>query len=192
MKRAIAALGMCFLLVGCAGAATVATVGPGQTQSADGKSLPPPATQVPSAAAPSQGGIKTYRIGDVIDVTGRFSSDVRITVVEVKSATKYGDYSTPKAGNIYLAVKYEYESLEDGATYNQFDWQVFVDGTAVENFTFVVDGPEPQLSSGTLPMGRKASGWVVYEVPRSGEVLLSYGGMFSSDGPVFEVVARET
>lgn len=190
MRHAVAAVGMCMLLVGCAGATVVATAGSGQTQGALGTTLLPIATQLPATAAPSLGGIKTFQVGDVIDVTGGFSSDVRITVVEVKSATKYGDYSTPKAGNVYLAVKYEYESLEDGATYNQFDWQVFVDGTAAENFTFVLDGPEPQLSSGTLPKGRRASGWVVYEVPTTGQVIVSYGGTFWTEAPTFEVIAR--
>ena len=45
---------------------------------------------------------------------------------------------------------------------------------------------------GTLPKGRKANGWVVYEVPTKGEVILSYGAnMFGGDAPTFEVVARK-
>ena len=47
------------------------------------------------------------------------------------------------------------------------------------------------LSSGTLPKGRKPSGWLVYEVPAKGQILLSYkGNMFSDAAPVFEVVLR--
>jgi len=38
--------------------------------------------------------------------------------------------------------------------------------------------------------GRIAEGWLVYEVPAEGEVLMSYGGNFG-DAPVFEVVLRE-
>jgi len=147
-----------------------------------------------SAAAPSEaaGGVKTFKIGQPIDVTGDFiSSDVRVTVNQVKQAAKYGPYSKPAKGNEYLAVKYTYEGLENGATYNPLDWQVFVNDTAVGNFTFVSDGPKPELNSGTLPKGRKASGWVVYEVPKTGKVVLSYGAnMLGGDAPTFEVVAR--
>jgi len=133
-----------------------------------------------------------FKIGEPIDVTGDFiASDVRVTVDQVKKAAKFGSYSKPAKGNVYLAVKYSYEALEDGASYNPFDWQVFVDDTAVSNFAFVVDGPKPELSSGTLPKGRKASGGVVYEVPKTGKVVLSYGAnMFGGDAPTFEVVAR--
>ena len=75
--------------------------------------------------------------------------------------------------------------------YNPFDWQVFCAGVAVENFTIVLSGPKPELSSGTLPNGRSASGYVVYEVPAKGEVRMSYSSnMFSDSGPVFEVIIR--
>ena len=159
-------------------------------------------TEPSEAVAPSEpseepttapGGTKTYAVGQPIDVAGDFiSSDVRVTVAQVKQAKSYGSYSKPAKGNVYLAVKYTYQGLEDGATYNPLDWQVFVDGTAVNNFTFVMDGPQPELHSGTLPSGRKAEGWVVYEVPTKGEVILSYGSnMFGGDAPTFEVVARK-
>jgi hypothetical protein len=135
--------------------------------------------------------VKAFKIGQPIDVTGDFiSSDVRVTVSQIKQAKSFGPYSKPASGNVYLAVKYDYEALEDGATYSPVDWQVFVDGTAVNNLTFVTDPPKPQLSSGTLPQGRKASGWVVYEVPTKGAVVLSYGSLFGGNSPTFEVTAR--
>jgi len=132
-----------------------------------------------------------FKVGQPIDVTGDFiSSDVRVTVSQVMQARSYGAFSKPASGNVYLAVKYAYEALEDGAAYSPGDWQAFVDGTAVNNFAFVVNGPQPLLSIGTLPKGRKAAGWVVYEVPTKGQVVLSYGNMFSRQAPTFEVVAR--
>jgi hypothetical protein len=79
----------------------------------------------------------------------------------------------------------------NGVDYNPFDFQIFVDGQAVDSWAFVINGPEPALSSGTLPEGRSAEGWLVYEVPAAGEVLLSYSGnMFLDEAPVFEVVLR--
>jgi hypothetical protein len=43
-----------------------------------------------------------------------------------------------------------------------------------------------------LPKSRKASGWVVYEVPAKGEVRMSYGGSFSNEAPIFEVIIRSS
>ena len=40
------------------------------------------------------------------------------------------------------------------SSYNPFDWQVFVDGQAVDNYAFAINGPKPDLGSGTLPAGR--------------------------------------
>ncbi len=72
--------------------------------------------------------------------------------------------------------------------------RVFADGMAVDGTTFTLHGPEPDLGSGSLPKGRKAAGWLVYEVPKSGEVLLSYGSTFNfTDAPpLFEVLLRKS
>ncbi len=195
---------LALVAAGCseAGAAAVTTADPSPAAATAPAGASQETTEPSDAAAPSEpseeptaapGGTKTYAVGQPIEVTGDFiSSDVRVTVAQVKQAKSYGDYSKPAKGNVYLAVKYAYEGLEDGATYNPLDWQVFVDGTAADNFTFVMDGPSPELHSGTLPSGRKAAGWVVYEVPAKGEVILSYGSnMFGGDAPTFEVVARK-
>lgn len=119
---------------------------------------------------------------------------VRITVDQVEEAEGYGDFSEPAEGNIYIQAFVTYEALEDGVAYNPFDWQVFVDDTAVENFTFVGEGPEPTLGSGNLTEGRKAEGWLIYEVPAAGEVILSYKSPFdpTDSKPAFEVRLRES
>jgi hypothetical protein len=194
--RGLFAIGLATVaLIGCSGAAEPAVTSggsPGVASQGAGEESPG-MTPGPEAASPeASGATNVYKIGEPIDVTGDFvSSDVRVTVDQVKRAAKYGPYSKPAKGNSYLAVKYTYQALEDGASYNPFDWQVFVDDTAVNNFAVVMDGPKPELSSGTLPKGRKASGWVVYEVPKTGKVVLSYGAnMFGGDAPKFEVVAR--
>jgi len=206
MTGAVVVLAVLALVsAGCseAGAAAVNTASPSPAAATAPPAASQEATEPSEAAAPSEpseeptaapGGTKTFAVGQPIDVTGDFiSSDVRVTVAQVKQAKSYGDYSKPATGNVYLAVKYAYEGLEDGAAYNPFDWQVFVDGTAVNNLTFVMDGPKPELQSGTLPKGRKAEGWVVYEVPTKGEVILSYGSnLFGGDAPTFEVIARKS
>ncbi len=152
----------------------------------------PQASQNPTAS-PTPAGPKTYQVGDTVTVTENGSEWAKITISDVKVVGSYkGKYSndTPKiAGNVFIQAKVAYEALVDGVDYNPFDWQVFCAGEAVQNYSFVLYGPQPGLSSGTLPSGRKASGYVVYEVPAKGEVRMSYkGNAFSNSGPVFEVM----
>ena len=137
-----------------------------------------------------------YRAGDVINVTINGDPWADITVSKVKVVRKYdGPYNLddiPAKGSVYIQAFVTYVAKTDGVDYNPYDWQVFAAGEAVDNSTYVSNGPTPELSSGTLPSGRKASGWVVYEVPAKGEVRISYGGVFSNDAPVFEVIIRNS
>jgi hypothetical protein len=147
---------------------------------------------------PAPTGPATYAIGDTITVTNNGAPWATIAITEVKVAASYtgtGAYAyTDKpqtAGDVFISAKVTYAALTNGVDYNPFDWQVFCGGVAVQSFTMVLSGPKPALASGTLPNGRSASGYVVYEVPAKGEVRMSYGGnMFSNSGPVFEVIIR--
>lgn len=185
------------ILSACSG--TSATVVPGATQQAQPTApakTAAPATDEPLAGEPTDTPApatetSTYLPGQPVTLTNNGADWATIVVSNVAAKTGYGSYDRPAKGNVYVQALITYTALQDGVDYNPFDWQVFVDGTAVENYGFVVDGPKPTLSSGTLPKGRKASGYVVYEVPAKGEVLLSYqGNMFSNDAPVFEVKLR--
>ena len=128
-------------------------------------------------------------------LTNNGSDWADITVSKVSFPTSYkGTYytDTPDKGNVYMQVWVTYKAVVDGVDYNQFDWDVFVDGSALQNtFTVVLSGPSPTLSSGWWPAGRTASGWLIYEVPVKGQVVLSYkGNMFSNQGPIFEYQLR--
>jgi hypothetical protein len=146
-----------------------------------------PATPIPVDGPP------THRPGERIVVTSRGRESVAITISQVAEVASFpGEFYTdaPEPGNSFLEAWVEYEALADGVSYNPFDWQVFVDDLAVESgFTFVMNSPEPTLSSGTLPQGRRAAGWVIYEVPTSGRVVMSYGNF---GPPLFEVVLRDS
>jgi hypothetical protein len=82
-----------------------------------------------------------------------------------------------------------YRGLSNEGNYSELDWQVFVDGRVVSQRAFVIHGPEPPLGVGQLPRDRVAEGWLLYEVPAAGQVLLSYAPNFRGP-PVFEVEAR--
>jgi|BarGraIncu00421A_1022006.scaffolds.fasta_scaffold40476_1 hypothetical protein len=154
----------------------------------------PEPTPVPTPAGPTQ-----YKPGEVITLTKDGSDWAQIIVSKVSQVTSYkGDYGyvdKPEvAGNVFIQAFLTYTALQDGVSYNQFDWQVFADGEAVKTITFLFNGPEPGIAYGTLPKGRKASGWVVYEVPAKGQIILSYVvNMLSvspNEAPIFEVVLR--
>jgi hypothetical protein len=193
------------LIAGCGASAGLAspTVGaPTPSAAAVTPGLTPTATTVPTeipADTPEptieEPSTTVYRAGDVINVTTNGDPWADITISRVKVVRKYdGPYNlddVPAKGNVYIQAFVTYVAKTNGVDYNPYDWQVFVAGEAADNTAFVSNGPKPELSSGTLPTGRKASGWVVYEVPAKGEVRMSYGASsFSNDAPVFEVIIR--
>jgi hypothetical protein len=190
------------VVTGCGGVALpsgLATTAPGIT---------PPATIAPTRTppdveptdtvtidpTPEPTGPTQYKPGDVVSLTQDGADWATIVVSKVSAKARYdGAYNyddVPAKGHVYLQAYVTYTALADGVDYNPFDWQVFVGDVASDGSTFVSNGPEPQLSSGTLPKGRKAAGWVVYEVATTGKVLMSYGNTFSNDAPVFEIVLR--
>jgi hypothetical protein len=211
MYRLASLLIVVFVVGACSGAA-VGTVEPARTvtpmasadatasaQDAAPSSNPTATPTSPATPTPepsnADAGPKTFAPGDTITVTSNGDDWATIVVSKVAYKKSYkGTYytDTPKTkGDVFVQLFVTYTALTDGVDYNQFDWQVFADGVAIDDFTFVTNGPEPTLASGTLPKGRKAQGWLVYEVPAKGEVLLSYqANMFSDEGPVFEVKLR--
>lgn len=95
------------------------------------------------------------------------------------------------AGNQFMQVFAEYEALSSAANFNSYgDWQVFADGRLLDSSTFVSHGPQPELGMGSLPAGRFASGWIVYEVPAAGEIILAYAPNYEGP-PVFEITVRD-
>jgi hypothetical protein len=169
---------------------------PAATETAGADETPEQApTEVSPTPEPSPSAPPLFKPGEPAIVTRGGEDYLEITVSKVAEKKKYGSgYSvdTPAKGNVYIQAYVTYRALADGATYNPFDWQVFCNETAVDRFTFLLSGPEPVLGSGTLPKGRKAAGWLVYEVPAKGRCVLSYGAnMFLGEGAVFEVLLRD-
>lgn len=165
---------------------------------------PPPSEATPTGAVaatpeptePPES--STFAVGDVITITEGGSDWAHFTVLEVNEAAEFVDpdgifNDTPQTdGYVFLSAKVRYEAIANGVEYNPFDFQIFVDSQAVDGVTFALNGPQPDLGSGTLPAGRAAEGWLLYEVPPTGEVLLSYSGnVFLDEEPIFEVVLRE-
>lgn len=171
------------IAAGTSATAATATTGP----TAEATPTPTP------TATPAPTGPKTYKIGDTA-LSDRDGVSVKITVSDVAVAATYkGTYTndTPQvAGNVFISAKVTYEAVSDGVNYNPADWAVFCDNTAVTGYTFVLNGPKPPLGFGSLTAGRKAVGYVIYEVPAKGEVRMSYKAVIFDTTPTFEVVIR--
>ena len=181
-----------------AGAASAAgTSTPIATPEPTAEATPQP-TATPEPTTEPTPETTTFAVGDVITITQDGEPWADFTVLEVSETAEFADpdgfyNDTPQTdGYVFLNALVRYEAIAGGVDYNPFDFQVFVDGRAVDGFTFAINAPEPQLSSGTLPAGRSAEGWLLYEVPPEGEVLLSYSGnLFLDEEPIFEVVLRD-
>jgi hypothetical protein len=173
-------------------AAASETEGPTTAVEATPTPRPTP-TPTPTPAPPT--GPNSAAIGETVRITCGGTDCLDITVTDPSFNAQYYDpdgfyNDLPEvAGNVFLQVYVTYLALDDSASYNPFDWDVYVGGVQVPNYTFVLHGPEPTLGSGQLAAGRSAAGWLVYEVAPAGTVLLSYAPNF--DGPpIFEVTLR--
>lgn len=150
----------------------------------------PPTAQSPGAAQPREGGTLAVGLGEPVRITEGGEESLLITVERAAHHASFpGEFGAdePASGNVFYTFFVKYEGLGAGGNYNPFDWQVFAGNQAARN-AFVLNGPEPALSSGSLPNGRTVSGWLVYEGPADpGNVTLSYEGNVFNDEPVFEV-----
>lgn len=203
MKRVGQLVCIGILVAGCSSGGVAATVAPAASSPGRSNAVATPALTAAGVATPKpadtpavtpEPSSTTFAPGDVVTVTRNGTNWAEVTITKVAAKSTYpGTYYTdkPAAGNVYIQFYVTYSALVDGVTYNPYDWQMFVDDVAVTSYTFVQNGPTPALGSGTLPAGRKAQGWVIYEVPKAGRVVFSYGGIgFTNDAPIFEVVLR--
>jgi hypothetical protein len=91
------------------------------------------------------------------------------------------DFLKPDKGDRYVAVRVLYEGIQDGSSYNPFNWSA-VDLEGFEHDTLLAGGKDPALaSSNDLPAGRKAQGWVTFEVPNNVHELEIVESQFGSD-----------
>lgn len=213
--------GLLVALVGLLALVVVATVRPGGLRPSAG-SVPATPTVSPTApgssepAAPSgsaaasesaapSGSVApgetlaaapTHRPGESVTVAADGVPYVEVYVDRVRTSDRYTGPTfedrprTP--GNVFIQARVTYRGLRDGAVFNRFDWRLLVDGVAVQAFTAVTEGPKPELGSGALAAGETAQGWIVYEVPPRGQILLSYTGSFRTGDPLFAYVLRST
>jgi hypothetical protein len=130
----------------------------------------------------------------IIDREGSATFEgLRVTASDVAEVADY-EGSTPMPGNVYLQVKLRYEALEGTRpVVGAGDWMPLIEGFAPGGGTgppYHVDGgPELLRSDLRFSAGDVMEGWIVLEVPPTGEVkLYGFGGGYA-DARV-EIVLR--
>ncbi|HQF37167.1 MAG TPA: DUF4352 domain-containing protein [Candidatus Dojkabacteria bacterium] len=101
-----------------------------------------------------------YKQSDTVEIDGK-----KISILEVKTHTSSNQFMKPKDGNRFLAVKVTEENVSnEGVSYNAWNYKlVDTDGLTYSQGFADIDN---QLSAGDLQPTRKATGWLVFEVPK--------------------------
>lgn len=192
-RRGVLLIALACILGGCLGSVTRTAPG-GDSPSTV---APVPAGDVAPAQgtpAPSARRTGTYQVGDVVNVSDLGEPMAEITVDRVTSRNRYGTgyyADRPRAGHVFLAAEVTYRGLAEEVPYGECDWEALTAGQGVD-LVSVLKGPSPTLASGWLHRGDTVTGWLVFEVPRKGRVLLTYRGSGFGEGgePLFTVILR--
>lgn len=118
----------------------------------------------------------------------------KITMTEVnKNFTNYSEFSKPSSGKKYVMVKFEVENIseeKDELYVSSLNFNAYADGVAV-NSTFVGNDKYNDLSA-TVGKGKKAIGYIFYEVPaNASKINIEYNADFWSDGTNIEFIVQE-
>lgn len=119
-------------------------------------------------------------VGQTITVdTGEGTLDVQ--AVEVKSTSEAAEFMDPPTNGRNVGVLVQYLCKTGSCNYNPYDFVLRgPDGTEYDQ-AFAPDIFGQELSSGTIPAGVPAKGWVVYDAP-PGTLSLEYrANMFDGD-----------
>ncbi|MGN1336977.1 MAG: DUF4352 domain-containing protein [Candidatus Coprovivens sp.] len=137
------------------------------------------------------------------DVNGKTSFKVnetfenkyeKITMTEVNANfTDYSQYSKPADGKKYVMLKFEVENINeenDELYVSSLSFNAYADGVSVES-AYVGNDKYNDLSA-TVGKGKKAVGYIFYEVPSSAsKITVEYNADFWTDGNAIEFIVQE-
>lgn len=114
----------------------------------------------------------------------------KITMTEVDADFKdYSEYFGPADGNKIVLVKFEVENVgEDDEIYvSSLSFNGYADGVAVDQYYYIDD--EYNDLSATIGVGKKAVGYVAYEISSdTEEFVIEYNADFWQDGTTIEFI----
>ena len=136
----------------------------------------------------------TYKIGDTITVKKDGADWAKITLSDVKVSPSFdlGDGNLEKPtedGLVFVTAKVDYEAIADSVDASYFSWSFFDNGTAAHH-AVVTQGPKPELDEVVLKATQKVSGYLIAEVPATGEVRTAFRFNDWDDNAIFEIVLR--
>lgn len=133
----------------------------------------------------------TAIIGEHVGITCSDEDCLTVTVTKPSfhksyPGKNYMPTDKPASGHVFLQFYVTYKATGPDADYNQYDWAAYVNGETNSDLgpSLVFNGPNPQLHSGDLRVGKSASGWVILEVPTRGSIAIAYAD------DVFEITVR--
>lgn len=117
----------------------------------------------------------------------------KITMTEVNiNVTDYNEYLGPKDGNKIIALKFEVENINsdnDELYVSSLSFNAYADGVAADSYEYGSD-KYTDLSA-TVGKGKKAVGYVLYEVPKNAKkITVEYNADFWTDGNAIEFVVQ--
>jgi uncharacterized protein DUF4352 len=144
-----------------------------------------PTTPAAPAPAPTQdkpSGPMTIEIGKPLTITknGKDAGTVAVTKVETmtgKQAKAINPFNDDPEHGIYWIVTLSYQATADGFSPGSWDWKVKDDQGQEYESAFIVT-KKPDLPSGELHAGEKATGTIIYDAPKTGAHLI-YQPMFA-------------
>lgn len=133
-------------------------------------------------------GKKSFKVNETFQ-----NKYTKITMTEISTDFKdYSEYSEPTSGYKYIMAKFEVENVDeesDEQYISSLDFNAYADGMAVES-AYVGNDNYKDLSA-TLGKGKKANGYVFYEVPTNAtEITIEYSTDFWTDGNNIEFVIQ--
>jgi hypothetical protein len=163
MKKQLGFLVAAFLIIGFFVAGCGGSSNTGNIETAEPTATPTPTQQV--------AGVGYWLQWD----------DMKVTLLEAKVYTDYNEYFGPDAGYKFVSVLVEFEALQDDVSYNPLYWKV-VDSQSY-GYDYYFMGKEPMLdSSNSLKAGRKAKGWLTFQVPATETTFYLALSDFTHDG----------
>ena len=117
----------------------------------------------------------------------------KITMTEVNTNfTDYSEYLDPKDGNKVVMLKFEVENINDKNDelyVSSLSFNAYADGIAAESF-YSGNDKYNDLSA-TVGKGKKAIGYVFYEVPKDAQkITVEYNADFWVDGTTIEFIIQ--
>ena len=165
-----------------------------------GTPVPQPSTRTPEPTpSPTSSpalGEDEIAIGENVAITrdGVSWAALRVTDVVIERSFAETDGRgrdrPERIGNVFVAANVTISALAESVAFDLAGFQATVDTGEEVTLAFSDLGPKPDLLPATLEArGDSASGWLIFEAPEAGRVLLGYTSDATTTAPL-EIVLR--